>query len=70
MSKPQNSQKSFGTSPIWNSKKARKGVGWGLRFKVEYSLFWGPKTGDIGLGLGANPVGFPWTWVWTPYKFC
>jgi len=46
-----------------------KGVGLGLRFKVGYSLFGGPKPGNIGFRLGANPIGFPWTWGWTAYKF-
>jgi hypothetical protein len=39
MSKPPNCKKSFGMNPIQNPKKATKGVGWDLRFKVEYSLF-------------------------------
>ncbi len=38
---------------IQNSKKAMKGVGIG--FLIEYSLFWGPKIGNICLGLGQTP---------------
>ncbi len=38
-----------------------KGVGLGLRFRVEYSLSWGPQTWNIGLGLwgGGSPQSKP-----------
>jgi hypothetical protein len=42
-----------------NSKKAMKGVGLGLRFRVEYSQSSGPNTGNIGLGPRANPIRLP-----------
>jgi hypothetical protein len=47
---------------IWNSKKAMKGVGLGLRFRIEYFLSSSLKIGKIGLGLGQTPIKFPWTW--------
>ncbi len=53
----------MGGMGLRNSKKATKGVSLGLRFVVEYSLSWGPKRGNIGLGLGANPIRVLWTWA-------
>jgi hypothetical protein len=42
------------TWSVWNSKKAMKGVGLGLRFRVEYYLCWVPRQGILAWAGGKS----------------